>query len=365
MNYLFRSCMAVAFMAAAAMVSAATPPLIFVDADTLTVINRPMECSGPVWQRVDVDRYPSLTPKVRQYYSYPTGMAVAFRTDSPYLYAEWNTTGNGHGVNTTLIAQSGLALYIKYDGKWIYAGVGKPRYNKLTHGSMMCEHMADSVKECLLYLPIYDGIDSLRIGVAPDSKIEALGNPFPRGKMIVVGSSITHGSSVGNPAMAYPARLERDLDIEVVNLGASGQCRLEMFYADIVADSKADVLLFDTFSNPTADIIDERLEPFVARIREAHPHTPLIFLNTLRRETTNFNQHLAEVESAKVEAARRGMEYILKRYDNVYFIDPGMPIGDDHDGTVDGVHPSDLGHERILEVIEPQIRAIVDKTLGH
>ena len=42
-------------------------------------------------------------------------------------------------------------------------------------------------------------------------------------------------------------------------------------------------------------------------------------------------------------------------------IRPGMPLGDDHDATVDGVHPSDLGHGRILEVIRPQIVKILKK----
>lgn len=338
---------------------AATPELRYVDADTLTVINRAAE-SGPVWQRVDVDRYPDLTPKVREYYSFPTGMAVAFATNATTLYARWKTAGRGHGVNSTLINQSGLALYIRQDGKWIYAGVGKPKYNKTRHLSPLVSNMADTLKECLLYLPIYDGIDSLQIGVNPGAKIHAIPNPFGRKRVVVMGSSITHGSAVSNPAMAYPARLERMLDMEMVNLGASGQCKLEPFFAQVAADCRADAFIFDVFSNPSAEQIRERLVPFVAAVRKAHPDIPLIFLQTLRRESTNFDQSIAAFEAAKREAASEEMAKVLGDYTNVYFIDPGMPVGDDHEATVDGVHPTDLGFERILTAILPQLSAILN-----
>ena len=196
------------------------PSLTYVDADALTVINRAQE-QAPGWQRLDVDRYPDLTPKVKSYYSYPTGLAVAFRTNSPRITARWKTTGKGHGVNTTAIAQSGLALYIKSDGKWTFAGVGKPTYNAKKHSSTIIQDMADGQKDCILYLPIYDGLDSLEIGVDSACTISAMPNPFPRKKIVVIGSSITHGSAVSHPGMAYPARLERMLDMEFANLGAS------------------------------------------------------------------------------------------------------------------------------------------------
>lgn len=308
-----------------------------------------------------MDRYSDLTPKVREYYSYPTGLAVAFSTNSPYIYARWGTTGRGHGVNTTLIAQSGLALYIKKDGRWIYAGVGKPKYNSRKHQGAVVENMDNTMKDCLLYLPIYDGLDSLSIGVAPDAAVNPLPKPFGgKKKMVVMGSSITHGSAVSNPAMTYTARLGRELDMETANLGASGQCKLEDFFGRIAADSQADVFVFDVFSNPSGKQIDERLERFVETVRAAHPGVPLIFLQTLCRESTNFNRQFQTFEATKREAAERGMKKILEKYDNVYFINPGMPIGDDHEATVDGVHPTDLGFERMLEVITPQIKKILE-----
>ena len=119
--------------------------------------------------------------------------------------------------------------------------------------------------------------------------------------------------------------------------------------------------LFDTFSNPSAQQIDERLEGFVRRIRESHPTTPLIFLQTEVRESGNFDLKKRAFEDAKREAARKGMEKILETDKNIWFINPGMELGDDHEATVDGVHPTDLGFERMLKKVQPQIIRILQK----
>lgn len=88
----------------------------------------------------------------------------------------------------------------------------------------------------------------------------------------MIGSSITHGTSASRPGMTYTARLGRTLGFGFINLGASGQCKLDDFFARIAAETRR--RLFDVFSNPSPQQIDERLEPFVRRIRESHPTTP-------------------------------------------------------------------------------------------
>lgn len=333
------------------------PSLRWIQADTLTVINRAQE-GGPVWQRIDVDKYHSLTKTVRKYYSFPTGMAVRFRTDSPVIYARWTTTDKVSSVNTTLIAQKGLDLYVLEDGHWQYAGTGRPKANASQQEWALMEHGPRTMKECMVYLPLYDTLDSLQLGVSPKAVLEAAPNTF-RSKVVCVGSSITHGIGVSRPGMAYPARLERALNMEFVNLGASGQCKLDSFFAEIVADTQADAFLFDTFSNPSGEQIAERFDTFLSIIRKAHPTTPLIFLQTLDRETTTYNSRLRTFEAGKQQAARECLTRAMATDPNIYFIDPGMPIGTDHEATVDGVHPTDLGHQRILDAITPRLREIL------
>lgn len=344
-------------IAACLNINAASKGIKYIPGDSLTMINK-AQPGGPFYKRIDVDKYPTLTPTVNRYYSFPTGLALVFRTDSRNINAKWKTTSDYHAVNGPALMQSGLDLYIKKDGRWVWAGCGKPKFNKKKHSSPVIHNMADSVKECMLYLPLFERLDSLEIGIDADAMIEPIANPFNK-RVVAIGSSITHGSGTSRPGMAYPARMERATGIEFINLGASGQCKLDDFFAQIAADTKADAFIFDTFSNPSGQQIDERLESFVKTVRKAHPKTPLIFIQTLDRPTTTFNSKVREFEQGKQVAARRGLKKIMAKDKNVYFIDPGMPIGDDYEGTVDGVHPTDLGHERIIATILPQIKEIL------
>jgi lysophospholipase L1-like esterase len=334
-------------------------PLKYTDATTLTIVNK-AQPGGQPFQRIEVARYPELTPLVTKYYRYSTGLAVTFRTDSRNISARWTTVNKLPGTNTTLIAQRGLDLYIRSDGKWVFAGVGVPAKSGTQHEAPVVENMDTTMKECLLNLPLYDEITRLDIGIDEGAQIEAAPDPF-RHRIVVIGSSITHGASASRPGMTYTARLGRTLGFEFINLGASGQCKLDTFFARIAAETRADAFVFDVFSNPSAVLIEERLEEFVRIVRESHPTTPLIFLQTEVRESGNFDLKKRAYEADKREAARKGMEKLLERDKNIRFINPCMDLGNDHEATVDGVHPTDLGFGRMLDALTPQIARILRK----
>lgn len=85
------------------------------------------------------------------------------------------------GANTTLIAQRGLDLYIRRDGKWVFAGVGVPNKSGTQHEAPIVEHMDTTMKECLLYLPLYDEIAGLEIGTDEGALLEAAPDPSATG----------------------------------------------------------------------------------------------------------------------------------------------------------------------------------------
>lgn len=201
---------------------------------------------------------------------------------------------------------------------------------------------------------------SLELGIDGDSRIEAVPNPF-RHRIVVLGSSITHGASAGRPGMTWTARLARRMGLDFLNLGYSGQCKLQPEFARMLAEMDADAFVFDAFSNPSAGEIEERLDAFVATVRKAHPSTPLIFIQTEVRETVNFNLRARKFESDKRAAAEAGVRRLMKDDRNIYFIDSRGMIGTDHLGTVDGSHPSDQGFMYMTRHLEPQLRKIFRK----
>ncbi|MFQ6940350.1 MAG: SGNH/GDSL hydrolase family protein [Alistipes finegoldii] len=127
-------------------------------------------------------------------------------------------------------------------------------------------------------------------------------NPF-RHKIVVHGSSITHGIAAGRAGMAYSSRLGRDTGLYCINLGFSGQCTMQPEFASYLSRVEADAFVFDCFSNPSAEVINERFDAFVDTIRRTHPTTPLIFLQTIRRETRNFSTRIEKFEREKQAAA--------------------------------------------------------------
>ena len=76
--------------------------------------------------RIDTTAYKFNDQVIDEYACHSTGLAVLFATDSPFIKARWVTSEKNASENMTAIAQKGLDLYIKQDGKWVFAGVGRP-----------------------------------------------------------------------------------------------------------------------------------------------------------------------------------------------------------------------------------------------
>lgn len=334
----------------------------YVDAQQLNIIGKVLPTTEP-YTRIDTSKYKFNDRGIDRYACYSTGVAVLFKTDSRHIRAKWQTSPANAGDNMTAILQKGLDLYIKKDGKWVFAGVGRPSMRKAPyseHESLIVGYMEEGIKECLLYLPTFDRVNVLEIGVEESAMIETLDNPFAH-KIIIKGSSVTHGASASRPGMTYPARFGRENGFYVCNLGFSGRSKLQKEYAYLLADAETDAFIFDAFSNPSGEVIRKNFNEFVDIIRAKHPDTPMIFMQTERRESRNFNMRSEEFESVKQTAAEEVVRERMKTDKHMYFIDSDGFLGDDHDGTVDGSHPTDKGFTHMLDCITPKILKILKK----
>lgn len=329
-----------------------------IDASTLTIINKAMD-NGDSLQRIDESRY-EMPEKSRNGMRHSTGLAILFTTNSRNINAEWETAHNYSGKNMTPIFHSGLDLYIRDGKEWIYAGSARPSLTGKLHASTIVNNMAEGEKECMLYLPMFNELSSLKLYIDKEATIAPLTSPFKH-KIIFVGSSLTHGASASRPGAAYVARLGRMFNAETPNIGLSGRCKLDNYFADIVCDSEADAFIFDTFSNSTKTQIEERLYNFVKRITEVHPDKPMIFLQTIKRDAGYFNLKGAQYNNEQRAEAEAQMRKMCREFKHVYFINPGIYAGDDHEGTIDGTHLNDLGVQRTLDVIAPKIEKILRK----
>lgn len=353
-----------AFLALAFCVSMSAQKERYYNAAELTVIGKPIPTSKD-FTRIDTSAYKFNDKVIEEYACHSTGLAVLFATDSPVIKARWITSEKNASENMTAIAQKGLDLYIRQDEEWVFAGVGRPDmasgpdYDE--HQGTIVKSMAPGRKECLMYLPLYDRLDSLFIGVEEGSYVEPLENPF-KYRIVVKGSSVTHGLAASRPGMSYAARFGRDNGFLCFNLGFSGLSKLQKEYAEYLADiDDVDAFIFDAFSNPSAEVIHENFDRFVDIIRASHPETPLIFMQTERRESRNFDTWREDFETKKQAAAEEEIRERMKTDRHIYFIPSDDFLGHDHIATSDGSHPTDLGFTRMLDSISPRILKILRK----
>lgn len=334
------------------------------DAAKLTVIGKPIPTSKD-FTRIDTSAYHFNDDVIEEYACHSTGLAVLFATDSPFIKAKWQTSPKNASENMTAIAQKGLDLYIRQGDEWVFAGVGRPDMAQgpsfENHNGTIVKSMKPGRKECLLYLPLYDRLDSLLIGIAEGSYIEPLENPF-RYRIVIKGSSVTHGLAASRPGMSYAARFGRDNGFYCFNLGFSGKSKLQPEYARYLADIEdVDAFIFDAFSNPSAELIHENFDNFVDIIRAAHPEVPMIFMQTERRESRNFDTWREDFEARKQAAAEEEIRERMKTDKHIYFLPSDDFLGDEHIATSDGSHPTDLGFTYMLESISPKILKIFKK----
>ncbi len=330
----------------------------FTEASDLNLIGKIIDTPNP-YHRVDTVKYKGFTKGENEQVRCPAGLAVLFRTNSTVITVQPDYGYMNMNTNTMGTALRGYDLYIKEDGEWLFAAARANKVGKEERNYVLIKDMDDSMKECMLYLPLYSECYSFKIGVQEGAVIEALESPF-RHRIGIWGSSYTHGISTTRAGMSYPMQLMRMTGLQFLSLGMSGNCKMQPYIADVLCDADVDAFVFDCFSNPDAKMIEERLFPFIEKIQAAHPGKPLIFQQTIYRETRNFNKRVEKSEAAKQATAERLMKEAVKKYKDVYFIQTNA-TDEMHTTSADGTHPSDYGYMLWAKSIRKPIVKILKK----
>lgn len=332
--------------------------LKYIDAQNLTMVGK-IKQTPAYYHRLDTTQYSNLPTKVKFLATHSAGLAIGFKTNSTSIAAKWGVKPDKASPNMTAIAFKGLDLYIKRNGVWEFAAVGKPTGDQ--NKEILIKEMDNSEKECLLYLPILSEVKSLEIGVDSVSTVEPLKYPFKK-KIIIYGTSIVHGIEASRPGMTYPTRLSRRTGLDFINLGFSGNARMENSMAECLADMNADMYIIDCVPNTTADQINERAAYMISTIRKKHPNAPIIVMQSIKMDIGNFNLRIKKELMEKDQNIKMQFELLQKTGMNkLYFVEGTDLIGLDHEGTGDGIHPTDLGFDRMVNYLEPIILSILKK----
>lgn len=331
-----------------------TPELKWIDASSLAIEGRGWADTKSFYDRLPRQAESVVRAPVWDLSHNSAGMAFHFISDTPELQVRWTLTSASMALNNMAASGvSGLDLYIKVDGRWRWLAAARAGSFRENNAGTLFEHLSAEPREFLLYLPLYNGIESLQLGIAPSSKLEsAVRSDKP---IVFYGTSIVQGGSAMRPGMAYPAVLGRRLDRPIVNLGFAGNGRAEPEMASLLAELDPVAYVVDCLPNLGSEDV-ERLEPLVAVLRGKHPETPIVLV-----ENPEYPDGFIMVaRKAGYEKANQNLHEIYERLSrsdrHLYYVPSQNLIGEDGEGTVDGVHPTDLGIMRMADQMEPVLR---------
>jgi len=291
------------------------------------------------------------------------GMCVRFITDATRLQARWTLRSETLTLpQMPATGASGLDLYVKAENDgWRWLSVGRPMQFP-TNSVEFVKDIPAGKREYLLYLPLYNGVESVELGISKDDTIAKAG---PWGAkiqkpIVFYGTSITHGCCASRPGMVHTAILGRHFNRPLINLGFSGNGKMEPEMADLLAELDPAVYSLDCLPNMNAAEVTERVEPFVRRLRKAHPKTPILLVED-RSYTDSFLVTSKRRRNLDSRAAlRAAYERLLAAGTRDLYYLPGEDLlGDDGEGTVDSSHPTDLGFMRQASVFRPVLESIL------
>lgn len=290
----------------------------------------------------------------------PAGVFVSFFTDSPALAVRIKRSGTDQMDHMPATGMAGAELYFRSALSWHPAGVARPVAGEEIYECTMIEGLSKAVRECRIYLPLYQRLEKFEVGLVPGSNVA----PAPVGKdvrpIFFYGTSITQGGCANTAGSDFVSTVGRLLDAEVINFGFSGNGKGEPEVARLIRSLKVEMFVLDFLTNADVTKLESTLRQFVDLIREKQPTTPIALLSG-----PAFDKLLWHAETVDFVERRRdiAMQIYLERRSrgdtNFHFIDGNGLLPAGLSGAyVDGVHPTSHGFAIMAERLAPQLRAI-------
>jgi lysophospholipase L1-like esterase len=284
------------------------------------------------------------------------GMMVRFRTDAAEIHVDYAVTSSNLAMpHMPATGVSGLDLYAQDDdGRWKWVAVVAPKTQAVRQP--IVTGLRQGLRNYAVYLPLYNGTEFLKLGVPTSAMFESV-RPREDKPIVFYGTSITHGACASRPGMPHPSILGRRLNRPVINLGLSGNGRMEATVGQFLTEIDAAVFVIDCLPNMNAEEVIANTQPLVRQIRTVHGSVPIILVE----DRSYSGSWLLDSQRTRNESSRKALRSQYQQLldagvDKLSYIDGESLLGADRDDTTDGSHPSDLGFQRHADAMEPVLR---------
>lgn len=317
---------------------------------------------GKGWQDTEkfYDRLPARAKgKVRDAVwnlsRHSAGMLTRFRTDAQQIRIDYEVTSSNIAMpHMPATGVSGVDLYADVgDGDLRWLSVTRPTSPRTN--ALLISELAPGMRAYAAYLPLYNGTESLKFGVPHAARFEPIA-PRTDKPLVFYGTSITHGACASRPGMPHPAILGRRLKRPIINLGFSGNGRMEAEVGEFLTEIDAAVFIIDCLPNMQGPDVAARAEPLVKQLRSARPETPILLVEDRTYPNAYLLPKRQQAQMENRAALRTAYERLLSAgVTRLGYVNGDELLGEDRDDTTDGSHPSDLGFHRQADAIEKQL----------
>ena len=329
--------------------------LKYVDAKNLMLINQGFDNTALYYSRLPEDMKPRTRKGVWDLGLNSAGLAIRFSTDSKTIGFRWRLLNHfimHHMAGTGI---RGIDLYqLDENEHWQFIGTAIPNGKDTTKMQVVVSAMDGKDHDYMAYLPLYDGVTKVEVGVTKNAHV---GMPHRnvlvkgQGKPIVFyGTSITQGGCASRPGMVYTSIISRALQKECINLGFSGNARMDKSMAETVGRIDAEQYVIDCLPNCTINTLQDSAYFFLTYLADKHPEAPIYMVENIWYSHAIVNQ---AVRHDLIEKNAWWYQLYLRLrkegYDNFRYIPAEGLTGPDGEGSVDGTHQTDLGFLRMSE----------------
>jgi lysophospholipase L1-like esterase len=342
--------------------------------DTLQSLN------GQAWPKEVEDYYDRLPARAEQTVrkavwdlsKNSAGLNLRFKTNADEIIIKYVVNGGVQMPHMPATGVSGIDIYAKNsDGKWLWAT------GQYSFGDTIVYHFSglitkdDYVKDLqyTLYLPLYNSVKWMEISVPKEAEFIPL--PARKEKPIVVyGTSIAQGACASRPGLAWTNILSRRLDRTVINLGFSGNGRLEPELINLLGGIDAKVYVLDCLPNlvapqyVTTAELKKRIVIAIKQLQAKRPSVPILFTE----HDGYMDEEINPAEKKKYQDANKALKEVLDSLAATgvksVFLLSKKEINQDIETTVDGTHSNDAGMMRYADAYEKEIRNILNESIG-
>ena len=341
------------------------------------VWNNPLETATPVVQnqgfpaetgksftRLPSRARSSVSPHLWDLSRNAAGLALFFHTDAQEVFIRYAVSGPLDMEHMPSTGVSGIDLYqLDKSGEANFCFGGYPTTTDTITYHYTQLHNAQSSGDYHLYLPMYNTVTWLEIGVPAGNGFSFLprsGEP----PIVAYGTSIAQGGCASRPGMAWTNILQRHLRCPFINLGFSSSGRLEPPIITLVNELNPRLIILDCLPN-LIDVDGPRITALIVnavkQIRACHAGTPVILVEHAGYSDCATNPVQAALCN-RLNAASLSAYKILKKekVKNLHYVDR-EELGFSSDCWVDYVHYNDFGMSRYAQVLEKRIRKILKR----